>query len=163
MKRVILALLACAGLLVTPVIAGSTAKSPLLGHWKLDVSRLAMPPEARPRSVDLVFRGTRDAWHTRVEIVDQAANTMYSDSTLSLDGTPGRASGTYWVDVLAASMPAPNVLIMQFVFQGIPRSTRVFSVDTSDRSVMTESETYFTEDGTPVTRTAFYRRSTDIP
>lgn len=152
--------LAFAILLAVTAFAASATESPLSGHWKLDVGSLTAPPEMRPKSVDLHFREAEDGkWTSRVEIVDQSGNGLHSESTLPLDGTPGRATGTYWVDVVAAKMPAPNVLVMQFVYEGIPRSTRVFSVD-ADGKVLTETETYFKEDGTPVMRTALFSRAT---
>lgn len=122
-----------------------------------------MPPEERPKSVHLAFRDAPGGkWTTHVEIVDQNNNKMLTQSTLSLDGTPGRAFGTYWVDVIAAKMPAPNVLVMQIVYQGVPRSTRIFSVG-ADGRILTETETYFKEDGTPMQRTAFFSRVSDEP
>jgi len=146
-------------LLATPAIAAPTATSPLAGHWILDVDSLPMPPEARPKRVDLDFHETPDGkWKTRVDIVSRDDSRMHAESTLPLDGTPGHASGTYWVDVIAAKMPAPNVLVMQFVYEKIPRSTRVYSVD-ADGKVLTETETYFKEDGTPMMRTAFFSRA----
>lgn len=158
MKSVFVALLAVATLQAAPAFARPAAESPLAGRWTLDVDSLPMPPEARPKSVNLDFRDAAGGkWTTRVEIVDQKDNRMHSESTLSLDGTPGQASGTYWVDVIAAKMPAPNVLVMQFVYEGIPRSTRVYSVS-ADGKVLTETEAYFKEDGTPMMRTALFKR-----
>jgi len=160
---VLIAALAGVVLQATPALAASPAKSPLVGQWSLEVDTLPMPAEARPKSVRLEFRDEPgQKWTTYVEIVDQADSKMVTQSTLSLDGTPGRASGTYWVDVIAAKMPAPNVLVMQIVYQGIPRSTRVFSVG-EDGLVLTETETYFKDDGTPMQRTAFFSRVTDEP
>lgn len=163
MKTIALALLAGIAVHALPAFAAPAMQSPLLGQWTLDVASLPMPPEARPQRVDLDFRdvdGGKLATH--VEIVDQAGQRMHSESTLSLDGTPGRASGSYWVDVLAAKMPAPNVLVMQFVYQGIPRSTRVYSVS-ADGTALTETEAYFKEDGTPVMRTAVFHRAPAQP
>ena len=164
MKRAFIAALVVAVLHAAPVFgAAPPAKSPLVGRWSLDVTTLPMPPEARPKRVNLDFRDAPDGkWTTHVEIIDQNDNRMFTESTLSLDGTPGRASGNYWVDVIAAKMPAPNVLVMQIVYEGIPRSTRVFSVGADDR-VLTETETYFKEDGTPMQRTAFFSRVPDEP
>lgn len=162
MNVMLAALLSAAALAGTPAHAASPADSPLVGHWVLEVDSLPMPPEARPKSVNIAFAATPNGqWNERVEIVDQGGNALHSESTLSLDGTPGRASGTYWVDVLAAKMPAPNVLVMQFVYEGIPRSTRVYSVS-GDGKVMTETEAYF-KDGTPVLRTAYFRRAPGSP
>ena len=163
MKTIFIALLVAAALCVAPTHAGPATGSPLVGHWTLDVATLPMPPEARPKSVSLDFGDAPDGkWNTRVEIVEQSGNRMHGESTLSLDGTPGRASGNYWVDVIAAKMPAPNVLVMQFVYQGIPRSTRVYSVS-PDGKVLTETEAYAKEDGTPMLRTALFNRAPDRP
>lgn len=158
MKAIFHALGAAVLLAAMPAFASGPVDSPLAGHWKLDVDSLPMPPEARPKSATLDFRGlANNQWSTHVEIIDQNDNRLYSESTLSLDGTPGRATGTYWVDVTAAKMPAPNVLVMQFVYEGIPRSTRIYSVN-ADGSVLTETEAYFKEDATPVMRTAIFSR-----
>lgn len=163
MKAIFVALLAATALNVMSAYAGPSAGSPLVGHWTLDVTSLPMPPEARPKSVSLDFGDASDGkWTTRVEIVENSGNKMHGESTLSLDGTPGRASGNYWVDVVAAKMPAPNVLVMQFVYQGIPRSTRVYSVS-PDGKVLTETEAYAKEDGTPMLRTAHFNRASAQP
>lgn len=163
MKAIFVALTATAALQIAPAFADSPAGSPLVGHWALDVASLPMPPEVRPKSVSLDFNDAPDGqWTTRVEIVEGSGNKMHSESTLALDGTPGRATGNYWVDVIAAKMPAPNVLVMQFVYQGIPRSTRVYSVS-PDGKVLTETEAYFKEDGTPMMRTALFNRAPDRP
>ena len=162
MKSIVVALLSTVFAAVMPAVAAPGAESPLSGRWSLDVANLPMPPEARPKRVDLDFRSVADGkWTTRVEIVEASGNKLHSESTLSLDGTPGRATGTYWIDVLAAKMPAPDVLVMQFVYEGIPRSTRVYSVS-ADGKVLTETESYF-RDGKPVLRTAFFKRVTDTP
>ncbi len=159
MKTIFVASLVAAVLHIAPTHAGPATESPLVGHWTLDVATLPMPPEARPKSVSLDFGDAPDGkWNTRVEIVEQSGNKMHGESTLSLDGTPGQATGNYWVDVVAAKMPAPNVLVMQFVYQGIPRSTRVYSVS-PDGKVLTETEAYAKEDGTPMLRTAFFNRA----
>jgi hypothetical protein len=53
-----------------------------------------MPLEARPKSVTLEFSEAADGkWTSHVQIVDQADHELHSQSTLSLDGTPGMSSG----------------------------------------------------------------------
>lgn len=144
---------------VASAFAASPTASPLVGHWVLDVSTLPMPAAVRPKQVTLEFSAAADGkWNTQVEIVDQQDKRMHSASSLPLDGTPGVPTGDYWVDLIAAKMPEPNVLVMQFVYQKIPRSTRVYSVN-ADGSVLTETETYFKEDGTPMMRTAHFTRA----
>jgi len=155
MKTLIAAgLMAVAG---AATAAGVT--SPLVGAWTLDVATLPMPPQVRPQRVSLEFRDVApDRWATKVEIIDAAGQRLDSASTVVLDGSPGKATGSYFVDVVAARMPEPNVLVMQFIFEGIPRSTRVYSVS-ADGAVLTETETYFLKDGTPKMRVAQFKRS----
>lgn len=147
-----------ASLAAAPAFAAPASGSPLVGEWTLDVATLPMPPEARPQKVALAFKDGPDGkWSTQVEIVDAKGARLHSTSTVALDGSPGKATGTYWVDVIAAKMPSPNVLVMQFVYEGIPRSTRVYSVS-ADGAVLTETEAYF-KDGAPVLRTAHFTRA----
>ncbi|MFT3754891.1 MAG: LuxR family transcriptional regulator [Pseudoxanthomonas sp.] len=143
---------------VPPAFAAPATPSPLSGRWVLDVDSLAMPAEMRPKSVSLQFGEMPDGkWNTQVEIIDQGGKRMDAQSTLALDGMPAKASGTYWVDVVAATMPAPSVLVMQFVYEKVPRSTRIYTVS-ADGKVLTETETYFKDDATPMTRVARFDR-----
>jgi hypothetical protein len=139
---------------------GAPVRSPLVGHWVLQVDKLTMmPPEARPKRVDLEFAEAADGrWNSRVQIVDQADHELHSESTLSLDGTPGMSSGTYWVDVGAATMPAPGVLVMQFAWHGQPSSTRIYTVG-EDGKTLTETEAFFRKDGAPAMRIAYFSRA----
>ena len=159
MKAALVLLLGCM-FLPQATAAASSPASPLVGHWAVDVSKLPMPPKDRPKSVTLDFQvATEGKWSTRVEIVDQSGGTMHSESILPLDGTPGRATGNYWVDICSAKMPNPNVLVMQFAYQGNPVSTRVYSVS-GDGRTLTETEAFFKKDGTPALRTAIFTRLT---
>lgn len=155
------ALLSIAFAAVSSLAAEAPAReSPLFGRWTLDVATLPMPAAARPKQVTLSFkRADEDKVTTQVEIIDQADHVMDAQSTVALDGTPAPASGTYQVDVVSAKMPEPDVLIMQFVYEGIPRSTRVYSVS-ADGGTLTETEAYF-RDGKPVLRTARFARIAD--
>ena len=108
MKQKLITLLA-ALFMAMPAFGTPASTSPLAGRWILDVDTLPMPPEMRPKSVTLDFHEAPGGkWTTRVDIVVQDDSKMFAESTLPLDGTPGRATGTYWVDVIAAKMPAPN-------------------------------------------------------
>jgi hypothetical protein len=158
MKAACHALLAALMLQTASVVAESTTASIVAGHWELDVSKLPMAPEDRPKGVTLDFRDAGGGkWSSRVEIVDQHGGTMHSESTLSLDGTPGMSTGNYWVDVCAAKMPAPNVLVMQFAYKGDPVSTRIYTV-AAGGATLTETEAFFKKDGTPALRTAVFNR-----
>lgn len=142
----------------TSAAAGSPDTSPLVGRWALDVSKLAMPPDARPRSVTMEFRDAGDGkWTTQVVIVHPSGEQMHAETSLSLDGSPGRIGGNYWADVSAVKMPASNVLVMQLADDGKPASTRIYSVG-GDRATMTETKAIFGDDGTPILQTNTFTR-----
>ena len=158
MKTMIAAILAVAVLQAAPASAKPPAASPLVGRWAIDVAKLPMPLEARPRSVILDFQDAGDGkWATHVEILDQNGGKMHAEATLPLDGTPGKISGNYWADVSAMKMPAPNVLVMQLAVQGNPASTRVYSVS-EDGNTLTETKAFFSKEGSPILQTILFNR-----
>jgi len=160
MKTLIAALFTVVALQAMPAHAATVADatSPLVGRWALDVEHLPMPPQARPKSVTVEFRDPgAGQWSTHVEIIHRDGSRMHADSTLPLDGTPGKVAGNYWADVAAVKMPAPNVLVVQLVDHGAPASTRAYSV-TGDNDTLTETKAFFTKDGTPVLQTTVFKR-----
>lgn len=158
MKNVIAASLALLLLQASSTFAAPPTVSPLAGRWTLDVATLPMPAEARPQSVTLEFAEVPGGkWSSRVAIVEHSGNRLDAASTMLLDGTPAPATGTYPVDRVAAKMPAPGVLVVQFIYQNIPRSTRVYTVS-ADGKVLTETEAYF-RNGQPVLRTTHFDRA----
>ena len=71
MKALVAMLLAAAAVQVAPAHAQSSNASPLLGSWAVDVSRLPIPPAARPKSVTFTFSDAGGGkWTTSVDIVD---------------------------------------------------------------------------------------------
>lgn len=158
MKTMFSAVLITLVLQAAPALAGSPTVSPLAGRWAIDVAKLPMPPEARPKSVTLEFHDAGDGkWATHVEILDQNGGRMHAEATLPLDGTPGPVTGNYWADVSAMKMPAPNVLVIQLVDHGNPSSTRVYSV-TGDGKTLTETKAFFSKDGKPILQTNLFNR-----
>lgn len=158
MKTMLAALLTTVVFQATPAFAESSSASPLVGRWAIDVAKLPMPPEARPKSVTLDFQDPGSGkWSTQVQIVDQNGGEMHAAATLPLDGTPGRVTGNYWADVSAVKMPAPNVLVMQLVDHGTPASTRIYSV-AEDGRTLTETKAFFGKDGSPILQTITFNR-----
>ncbi|MBV6885644.1 LuxR family transcriptional regulator [Xanthomonas euvesicatoria] len=142
----------------TPAFSASTTPSPLVGTWLLDTSSLPIPEAVRPKRVVLQFKQVAgNKWATTAEIVEHDDTKLQAQSTRLLDGTPGQASGTYLVDRAAVKMPEPGVLVMQLMYQGVPASTRTYTVS-ADGKVMTEIEAYF-KDGNPMMRTAYFKRA----
>ncbi|HEV7775252.1 MAG TPA: LuxR family transcriptional regulator [Luteibacter sp.] len=158
MKPLLTALMTALVLQAAPAFAKSPTVSPLAGRWAVDVAKLPIPPEARPKSVTLDFHDPGGGkWSTQVEIVDQNGGRMHAEATLPLDGTPGPVTGNYWADVSAMKMPAPNVLVVQLVDHGNPASTRVYSVSDDGRT-LTETKAFFGKDGKPILQTNIFNR-----
>lgn len=158
MKTMIAAVLTAVVLQIAPAFAKPPSVSPLVGRWAIDVAKLPMPPEARPKSVTLDFQEAGDGkWSTQVEILDRNGGRMHAEATLPLDGTPGKVNGNYWADVSAMKMPAPNVLVMQLVDHGNPSSTRIYSVS-GDGNALTETKAFFSKEGSPILQTNLFTR-----
>jgi hypothetical protein len=134
-------------------------ESPLLGSWSVDVSRLPIPPEARPKSVTIAFADAgHGRWKTDVEILGQDGSERHSWGTSGIDGTPGSVQGDLEeADSAALKLPLPNVMVMQLAKGGIPASTRVYTV-TPDGKTMIETAAYVGPDGKPLLRTNYFSR-----
>lgn len=141
-----------------PARAGSPANSTLIGSWAVDISRLPTPPEARPKSATITFGDAGDrGWATRVDIVDASGSRKHIEGFSPLDGTPRPVTGNYEADVAATTMPVSNVLIMQLAKDGLPASTRIYTVVEGGKS-MIETAAYFGKDGQPIMRTHYFTR-----
>lgn len=153
------ALLLMAGLLqLAPMPVRASGVSPLLGSWAVDVSKLPIPPAARPRSVTFTFsEAAGGKWFTQVDIVDAGGNKTHSTSTVDLQGNPAQIMDSMEADTVALKLPAPNVLVMDLVKHGVPASTRVYVVSADGRS-MIETASYAGGEGMPMMRTNYFTR-----
>lgn len=158
MKALFAALLALVVLSGSPSSAKSFRPSLLVGAWAVDVSRLPMPPEARPKSVTITFGyAGANKWSTQVEIVDAKGGKTHAEGVVPLDGTPTPVEGNLEADLSAVKMPTPDVLVMQLAKGGVPASTRIYAVSGSGKT-MVETVAYFGQDGKPVMRTNYFTR-----
>jgi hypothetical protein len=82
---------------------------------------------------------------------------MEADGVTPLNGAPTSVKSNFESDISATTMPRPEVLIMQLGKNGIPASTRIYSVN-ADGSTMIETVAYFTADGKPVLRRNHFTR-----
>jgi len=140
-----------------PSSAKTSAPSPLLGTWAVDVARLPIPPAARPKSVTIKFSDAGSGkWTMNVDIVDAGGSKISVDGTYALDGTaaPGHGS-TIEADTGAIKLPAPNVLVLGLGKDGMPASTRIYTVAADGKSMI---ETAVNFDGVPVMRTNYFTR-----
>lgn len=143
-------LFAAVSMLGTPALAGSLDASPLIGSWTVDVSRLPIPPQARPKSVTITFADAgHGKWTTQVDIIDAAGSENYSTGTNTLDGKPAHVMNSNEADIAAMKMPVPNVLVLSLGKDGSPASTRIYTVAAGGKT-MIETVTYFWDKGQPM-------------
>lgn len=135
------------------------AKSPLLGSWQVDVSRLPIPPAARPKRVTITYSEAGGGkWRTDVEIVDADGNVTHGVAEFPLDGTQVEGHGSPEADRIAATMPQPNVLITSLAKGTVPASTRIYAV-AKDGQSMVETAVYFSDEGKSIMRTNYFSRT----
>jgi hypothetical protein len=160
MKRLSASALLIAGLCLAGTAgARDSTVSPLLGSWSVDVSRLPVPSEARPKSVTMTFASAADGeWTTIVDIVASDGSATHGSSSYRLDGTPAPVVGSPEADVSAVALPAPDVLVMVLGHAGQGGSTRVYTALDGGQA-MTETATYYRQDGTPFVRTNYFTRA----
>ncbi|HEX3676674.1 MAG TPA: hypothetical protein VHU79_04690, partial [Sphingomicrobium sp.] len=60
----------------------ASPRSPLLGTWAVEVSRLPVPPQARPKSVTIEFgESAAGKWTTQVDILGGDGSKRHIAST----------------------------------------------------------------------------------
>ena len=158
MKLVAVALLATLAVAQSSMAAEQKINTALVGTWAVDISRLPIPAEARPKSVTITFSNEgSDRLRTKVEVVDPAGARLEADGITPLDGSPTPVTSNFEADVSATTMPRPEVLIMQLAKNGNPASTRIYAVS-SDGKTMIETVAYFRPDGQPALRRNYFVR-----
>lgn len=158
MKTLIATLLITAAAQTAPAPARSSAVSPLLGSWAVDVSRMPTPPTERPKSATITFSDAGNGkWTTHVDIVYAVGSESHSVSHAALDGSAAPIKNSNEADTAALKLPAPNVLVMDLVRHGIPASTRVYTV-AADGKTMVETASYVGSNGQPVMQTHYFTR-----
>jgi len=142
-----------------PVVARSPIKSPLLGRWTVDVTRLPVPAGARPKSVTMSFTDVGGGkWRTNVDIIGSDGAERHMASTYAPDGTPAPIVGDQMeADRSAVKVPVPGVMVLALTKGGTPASTRVYSV-AADGKTMIETAVYWGGDRNPVMRTNYFKR-----
>ena len=158
MKKCLAVMLVVLSIFSTTVFADSSISSPLIGSWSVDISRLPIPADQRPKSVTITFKdGGEGKWATRVSVVATDDTENYADSLSTLDGKTSPVDGDLEADAVALKMPMPNVLIMMLSRNHVPASTRIYAV-AADGQSMVETACYFNEQGNAVMRTNYFTR-----
>jgi hypothetical protein len=162
MKTLFAALLVAGMIHAAPSLAESpaanSARSPLLGRWAVDVARLPMPPQARPKGVTIAFdEAAGGKWTMQVEIVDAGGAHNKVEGTYALDGSTIPIQGSIEADVGAMRKPESNVLIVALGKGGMPASTRIYTVNPDGKS-MIETAVNMAGNGLPMMRTNYFNR-----
>jgi len=158
MKKFIAIMFVALSMLSTNAFAGSSSSSPLIGSWSVDLSRLPMPPDVRPKSVTIIFNETEDGkWGVQVKVIAHDGSESHAIGSSTLDGKASPVEGNLEADSAALKMPMPNVLIMMLSRESVPMSTRIYAA-AADGQSMVETAAYFDEKGNPVMRTNYFTR-----
>lgn len=137
--------------------AATGGESPVLGTWALDTSRLPMPPDQRPKSVQFAFADVGgDKLSTHVDIVYSPGQEVHSVSSTALDGTYAVIDNSPEADHIALKRPAPNVVVMALQQNGVLVSTRIYAVLPDGRH-MVETVVYPGDDSR-LMRTNYFTR-----
>lgn len=134
--------------------------SPLLGVWKLDTARLALPPRARPpKSVLLTVAASGEKRLTVViRTINADGSARRAESSFKLDGTATSVSDTAG-EMTTVSVTCPNdrTMIWATSINGHPTDTHVFTLS---QNGLEETETIVGTgpDGQPHTRTNSWTR-----
>ena len=158
--KALLAILLAAGTISGAAALGqeTSAPSPLLGKWALDVSSMPFPPEARPKSVTITYSDVGGGkWQTNVDVVGREGNQMRASGTYPLDGTAAPSTGYPTIDTAATALPAPNVMVTALYKDGMPRTTRTYTVAPDGKS-MTETVVWLNLNGKPEITTSRFDR-----
>ena len=155
MRVMLLGLMSLA--LATQAIAADSA-SPLLGTWALDLEHSQIPVDQRPKSVTITYKDAGGGkWSTDVAIVGSNDGKINATGTYPLDGSPAPSTGYHNVDTVAAKSPEPNVLVMAFYKEGMPRTTRTYTVS-ADGKTMSETIVWLNINGKPEITTNEFKR-----
>ena len=137
--------------------AHGNSHSALIGKWAVDVTRLPIPADVRPKSVTIsLSEADGGKWTMNVDIVDANGALTHAGGTAALDGTPVAVEGPE-ADTAAFKLPKPNVLVLALGKGGVPASTRVYAAGADGKS-MVETAVYFGKDGLPIMRTNYFTR-----
>ena len=132
--------------------------APLLGTWSLDLEHSEIPPDQRPKSVNITYSDVGGGkWNSKVDVIGSGGGEIHATGTYPLDGSPAPSTGYNNVDTVAAKVPAPNVLVMAFYKEGMPRTTRTYTVS-ADGKTMSETIVWLNINGKPEITTNTFNR-----
>lgn len=139
---------------------GSPAsRSPFLGTWELDLSRMPANYGPPPRRVLYTFEDVgAGQWRTTVDITAPDGSVRHMAVRYARDGSAAAGEGDLSeADSAAINQPASNVLVMSLAKNKMLGSVRVYAIS-SDGKEMTESAAAADAGGAPFVRNFHFRR-----
>lgn len=151
------ACLACSTSAIGAVPAGE--RSPFLGKWQLDLTRMPDTYGPPPKSVTFTFRDVGSGqWRTTVEIIGRDGSVRHTEVQYRRDGKMVKGEGDIAeADSAAFNSPALNVLVASLAKDKNPSGVRTWVIS-PDGSEMTESAAGVDQDGAPFVRKFHFRR-----
>lgn len=134
-------------------------RSPFLGEWELDLSRMPDTYGPPPKRVTFAFDDVGSGrWLTKVEITARDGSVRHAAVEYRRDGQAVQSEGDQAeADSAAVSSPAPNVLVFSMAKENRLQGVRVYAVST-DGQEMTESAAGIDNEGAPFVRNFHFRR-----
>jgi len=144
-------------LLIVALPSSAGEKSPLLGKWIVDVTRLEQTDP--PASVTLVFAEVGGgSYSLAFDIVTRDGKTIHTGGAFKPDASLISAPGSEELDVATFSMPNRTTLVMGAALHDHPTHTRVWTLS-DDGTYMTETIVGHIDGKTPHIRTAIWKRA----
>jgi hypothetical protein len=134
-------------------------RSPFLGEWELDLSRMPESYGPPPKRVTFAFRDVgAGQWLTEVDITAPDGSVRHAAARARRDGRAvpiegDRSEG----DKGAFNSPAPNILVVNLAKDRGPQSVRVYAIS-ADGQEMTEAAAGLNGEGEPFVRNFHFRR-----
>lgn len=146
-----------------PAVAGpedsAASRSPFLGTWELDLSRMPANYGPPPRRVLYTFEDAGNGqWRTTIDITAPDGSVRHMAVRYARDGSASAGEGDpSEADSAAINQPASNVLVMSLAKNKMLGSVRVYAVS-ADGKEMTESAAAADAGGAPFVRNFHFRR-----
>ena len=140
-------------------ISQAVERSPFLGIWELDLTRMPDSYGPPPKRVTFAFEDVGSGeWLTKVEITAPDDSVRHVAVKYRRDGRAVRGEGDpIDGDIVAVHSPAPNVLVFGMGKDKKLIGARTYAVS-ADGQEMTESATSVDDAGTPFVRNFHFKR-----
>lgn len=135
------------------------SRSPFLGTWELDLSRMPSNYGPPPRRVLYTFEDVgAGQWRTTVDITAPDGSVRHMAVRYARNGSASAGEGdNSEADSAAINQPASNVLVMSLAKNKMLGSVRVYAISSGGKE-MTESAAAADAGGAPFVRNFHFRR-----